>query len=141
MSETRFCGHSNQLNQFVLRFFYQLTENRLFFKSRRIFLNQLSIFILFIVSIHHFEDCGASELRIEANRINFIMTIIIIDEYSSQKKLSQNKRMIRNIHDKNVMINAEFFDFHFHMKTNIDQIKIMIDLKIDQNSRKQRMHN
>ena len=69
------------------------------------------------------------------------MTIIIIDEHSSQKQLSQNKQMIRNIHDKNVMINAKLFDFHFHMKTNFDQIKIMIDLKTDQNSRRQRMHD
>ena len=39
------------------------------------------------------------------------------------------------------MINAKFFDFYFHMKTNIDQIQHMFSLKIDQIFDRKNMHD
>ena len=49
--------------------------------------------------------------------------------------------MIRTVYYENMMINAKFFDFYFHMKTNIDQIQHMFSLKTDQNFDRKNMHD
>ena len=96
---------------------------------------------MFIVFVHNFEHCCSNEIRIDANRVNFIQTIIVINRNKNQKKLIQHERMIRTVYYKNMMINAKFFNFYFHMKTNVKQIQHMIDLKIDQNFDWKDMHN
>ena len=49
--------------------------------------------------------------------------------------------MIQTVYYENMMINAKFFDFYFHMKTNINQIQLMFSLKIDQNFNRKNMHD
>ena len=83
-----------------------------------------------IETIHDFDHCKARHFWIRAYRVNVIRAIIIIDRHCNQKKLLENKKIIKTIHNKKMLINVKFFDFDFHMKTNIDQIQNLINLKI-----------
>ena len=48
--------------------------------------------------------------------------------------------MIKTIHNKKMIINVQFFDFDFHVKTNIDQIQNLINLKFYSKINEHRMH-
>ena len=80
--------------------------------------------------IYNFDHCKTRHFWIRAYRVNVIRAIIIINRYCCQKELLKNKKMIKTIHNKKMIINVQFFDFDFHMKINIDQIQNLINLKI-----------
>ena len=77
-----------------------------FFKKNEKVLHFNAIFIQTIEIIHDFDHCEARYFWIRAYRVNVIRAIIIIDRHCNQKELFKNKKMIKTIHNKKIMINV-----------------------------------